>query len=287
MLRRLPLVVGLSTLLPWNLYCQPPKDSPAFEVASVKVAVPDTLPATVHGRGRFSGGPGTGEPGQFAALGVSLKYLIRYAYNFEDFQYQVESWMEDRTYDVVAKVPAGATPEKLRHMLQRLLNERFHMQVAHQPKSLTTYELLVAKGGPKLTPSRFDKDTPASTEHPTLKRDAEGIPMLPADSGPMWQSGIYGRQVVLLTNRDSLPYLADILSRNLKAPVVDRTGLEGLFEYRLHYELEGLPSPPGGSAPAPTMFTALEDQLGLKLEQHKQSVDVFVVTKADKIPTPD
>ena len=96
-------------------------------MASVKVAKPDELPARVHGRGRFSGGPGTSDPGQFAALGVSLKYLVRYAYNFEEFQYQVEPWMEDRTYDVVAKVPAGATPEELRGMLQRLLNERFPM----------------------------------------------------------------------------------------------------------------------------------------------------------------
>jgi hypothetical protein len=161
MLRRLLLIASLSI----PLCGQSPKASPAFEVASVKVAKPDELPRTVHGRGRFSGGPGTSDPGQFAVLGVSLKYLVRYAYNF-----------------------------------------------AH---------------------------------------------------------------------------LADILSRNLKAPVVDRTGLQGLFEFRLHFEQEGLPSPPADAAPAPTMFAALEDQLGLKVEQHKQSINVFVVTKADKIPTPD
>jgi len=194
--------------------------------------------------------------------------------------------MEDQTYDVVAKLPAGAAQEEFRGMLQRLLTERFHIEVAHESKSMTTYDLVVAKSGSKLTPSKFDKDAALAAKPPIEKRDAEGIPTLPPDAGPWRQFGVFGRQAVVLTNHSTVEHLTLYLSRNLKAPVNDRTGLQGFFEYRLHYEPEGLPPAPA-AVPGPTMFGALESQLGLKLEEHKQSVDVLVVTKADRIPTPN
>jgi uncharacterized protein (TIGR03435 family) len=261
-----------------------------FEVASVKISsASDNLPGPQHGFGRQSGGPGSSTPGQYTATGISLKnILFGSAYRFDDYQYVAPSWMANSLIDVAVKVPPGITRDQFMVMLQNLLIERFRIEFHHEQREHNSADLVIAKGGLKMKPSKFDENAqpnpgpgPGGTFH--LERNSEGFPVIPADSGPMtFGTGMNG-QFVLVTNRSTVKQLVDTLSRNLHLPIVDKTGLTGTFAFLLHF------APEGASAPetldvAPTPFDALQSQLGLKLELHKALVDVLVIDRAEKTP---
>jgi len=262
-----------------------------FEAASVKSSA-DTTPGPARGFGRWSGGPGTTSPGQFTAVGISLKnILLRDAYQLQDFQYQALPWMDNEIYDIVAKVPPGITTEQFHVMLQNLLIERFKIESHHEPRSRTSGELVVAKGGSKLTPSKFDPNAPMEAGTPHLMRDPDGIPSLPADSGPrplMIVPVTTRPEIAMVTNRSTIANLVRLLSGNLHLPIVDKTGLQGEFAFTLHFKPEGMASRTADSAAAelgpPNVYDALQGQLGLKLETHKENIDVLVIDKAEKAP---
>jgi uncharacterized protein (TIGR03435 family) len=256
-----------------------------FEVASIKEStVSLSLPA--RGFGRYSGGPGTTSPGQFSVIGVSLKKALQNALNLPDFQYVAPSWMDERIFDIVAKVPPGATREQFHAMLQNLLIERFQIVVHHEQRSTDVYDLTIAKGGPKMKPSPYGNDVP--WVHPMMKRDADNIPIPQEDAGPYSSFGPFpasGGQVGALSTRGSIQDLLTGLSRNLEIPIIDKTGLSGNFVYRLHYRPLDYPADSAAEfGPAPGPFDALETQLGLKLAKHKGSIDVLVIDSAEKVP---
>ena len=277
-----------------------------FEVASVKVSTAtDNLPPQIHGFGRQSGGPGSTTPGQFTATGISLKNLLfRDAYQFKEYQYVALPWMEKETYDVVAKVPPDISRDQFRVMLQNLLIERFQIEFHHEQRDATTYDLVVAKGGLKMKPSKFAPDTPLApgpgrggSIH--MDRDADGFLKIPDDAGPMSFATGMNFQAVMITNKGSIKQLIEYLSRNLNLQITDKTGLSGDFAYLLHYAPNNatmparagsaaLPNDAAGSGAdvdvAPTIFGALQSQLGLKLDPHKSPIDVLVVDKAEKTP---
>jgi uncharacterized protein (TIGR03435 family) len=237
--------------------------------------------------------------------GISLKNLLfRDAFNLVEYQYTALPWMEKEIYDVVAKVPPGATRDQFRVMLQNLLIERFKIELHHEQREMTSYDLVVAKGGLKMTSSKFDENAPPQPSAGSggslhMEWDADGFPVIPASYGPMTLGmGVKG-QLVWVTNRASIQQLIDMLSRNLKVPIADQTGLKGNFACLLHFTNGGPAASGGGSAAvasdtpgaaaldldvAPTVFTALPSQLGLRLEPHKRPIDVLVIDKAEKTP---
>ena len=272
-----------------------------FEVASVK---PSEAPeGPIPGFGRAIGGPGSNSPGQFTSTGMSLRRLLfQIAYNFKDYQYAAPAWMDKERYDVVAKVPPGITRDQFRVMLQNLLIDRFKITSHHEQREVTMYDLVVVKGGPKMKPSTVDPKAalagpgPGGSLH--LERDADGFPAIPAGSGPMTLGTGANGQSVLVTNKSSMEQLVDQLSSNLNQPVIDKTELKGDWAFLLHYAAAGsapnrnwtaASSDAPGVSPldidvAPTLFTALQSQLGLKLEQRKGPVDVLVIDYAEKTP---
>ncbi len=234
-----------------------------FEVASVKTASPDA-------RGiRCTGGPGTSDPGSLRCENYSLSFLVMMAYNLRGFQLIAPSWMDSARYDVAAKMPPGTDARQFELMQQRLLAERFGLQVHFEKKESTVYELTVAKGGAKLKDSDPAAEKPAAAWMPPL-------------SGPPRRTKAH-----VTRKGDTIADLANFLSNQLWQPVTDATGLGGRYDYELSFVME-----PGGRAAGPdsepefgiTLMDAVREQLGLRLEKKKGPSPVLVVDHAEKTP---
>src|ERR1017187_586637 len=145
-----------------------------FDVASVKPAAPiagNTI------RVMMRGGPGSSDPGQITYTNVSLKNVLMNAYGVKDFQISGPGWLDSERYDIVAKVPRGATKEQSKVMMQNLLAERFKLALHREKKDLPMYALVVGKNGPKLTESVEDPAVAAAMREPTVGKD--GFPVMP------------------------------------------------------------------------------------------------------------
>ena len=158
-------------------------------------------------------------------------------------------------------------------MLQNLLAERFHLAVHHETKELQGYELVTGRGGPKLKPSTETGPDVQPTEAP--KTDANGFPQLSAP-GLVMMEAVRGKAVVsLLTARaQPLSALVEMLSKEFRLPVVDKTGLPAKFDFTLEFAPQ-----------APDLISAVPQQLGLLLEPKKIPTDIVVIDRADRIPT--
>jgi bla regulator protein BlaR1 len=223
----------------------------AFDVASIKPSKPGT-------RG-FSINPLPG--GRFTTSNTTLKMLISTAYRIYDFQVSGgPNWLDSYRVDIQAKADAGAKPEQLRAMLQKLLADRFGLGVHRETRELPTYALVVAKSGPKIQQSK----------------DAEGTP----------EFRVFMRSRIT-AKRASLSLLTEALAMLLSRPVSDKTGLQGGFEYKLEWtpdqsQTRGNDDPLPPDPDRPSIFVALQEQLGLKLESQKGPVEIIVIDRAEK-----
>lgn len=246
---------------------------PAFDVVSIKQDKSDSRMIRV--RNTTDG---------YSASNISLKMLLQAAYGIrEDLISGVPNWGESARYDIDAKV-AGSdvdalkklSSEQRRAMLKPVLEDRFKLKVHTETKEMPVYELVVAKGGPKLKEA-----TPGDTYANGIK-GPDGV----ARGGMMRMGrGQVTGQAIPITS------LIDILSRQLQKTVIDKTGLTGKYDLELNWTPEegeggGLGPPPAGSpqrtepapdASGPSIFTALQEQLGLKLQSTKGPVETLVV----------
>jgi uncharacterized protein (TIGR03435 family) len=240
--------------------------APSFEAALVK---PSPLDSRV--RPTMQGGPGTPDEGRITWRNVTLLSAILRAYDVQSYQVAGPDWLSLRRYEIVAIIPPGATAEQFREMLRSLLAERFDLAIHHAAREFQGYELAVAKNGPKLTVSAPAPDGP-------------GLEMI---------EGVRGKSVItkLTARAQPLSALVSLLSREFRLPVVDRTGLTGLFDFRLEFA----PQPPGALPPAspdhlpeaddsaPNLVTAVQ-QLGLRLTPARIPLDVLIVDHANPVP---
>jgi len=310
-------------------FAQTAQNSPSFEVASVKPAAP------IAGNGiriMMRGGPGSSDPGQITYSNVTLKDVLTNAYGVKRFQISGPGWLDSERYDIVAKLPRGATKAQFMAMLQNLLAERFKLALHWEKKDLPMYALVVAKNGPKLKES-VDEPAPKEGDAPKaggpaadgplagaamrrLPMGQDGFPVLPAGSGGRGATAVMlmNGNARMTANRQSMAGLAEMLSGQLELPVVDMTGLTGKYDFTLSFAPEGLvgmglpgglpPPPPNAPAPgeglpgmpsasapdaqsSPNLFTALQEQLGLKLEQRKGPVDLLVIDHLERTPIED
>jgi uncharacterized protein (TIGR03435 family) len=305
---------GLVVFTSCAAWAQTAENSPAFEVASVKPAAPIVGNRIMVG---MRGGPGTPDPGQITYNNVTVKGVLTTAYGVKGFQISGPGWLDSERYDIVAKLPRGSTKEQLMVMLQNLLAERFKLTLHREKKDLPMYALVVGKNGPKLKESVEDAapkgggtaDDPAGAMGPpTVDRD--GFPVLPpAAAGRTAVSlALMNGNVRMTASKQPMSGLAEDLSRQLDLPVVDMTGLTGKYDFTLYFSPEGLAGmrlpgglppnapPPGEGGPgtpmagapdaqsSPNLFTALQEQLGLKLEQRKGPVELLVIDHLEKAP---
>lgn len=261
-----------------------------FEVASVK---PSAAVRPYNGVffGPPRGGPGTRDPEQVTWSYATLKGVLMKAYDVKAYQVSGPGWLDTERYDIAAKVPAGATKDQVNEMWQNLLAERFGVTLHHQSRQFQVDELVVAKGGPKLRESVEDD---ANAEGPP-KMDKDGKLSSPGMVN-LLTNGPNGVSVHSMAKAQPLSRLTAMLGNQLKRPVVDKTGLNGKYDFDLEFaaDPDSLPSQPPGQPgpgpadnavePGPDLIAALQKQLGLRLVRSKAELDVLVIDKAEKVP---
>jgi uncharacterized protein (TIGR03435 family) len=219
---------------------------PAFEVTSVKVA---------HG-----GLPKVdADPGRLTINDESIEVLIKLAYGLREYQFVGPEWLHTERYDITATTVSPQPRSVQLAMLRSLLKDRFKLAIHHELKQLRAYVLIVGKNGDKL--KRIDEKLPIPFELYSNFR------MVPTPGGATELHGYA-----------SLGLLSDFLSRLVDRPVLDRTGIVGSFEIRLLCAIEGFP----GFENSPSVFQALQSQLGLRLEPRISQVEVTIVDHVER-----
>jgi uncharacterized protein (TIGR03435 family) len=269
----------------------------AFEAASMRYAAmpPGGVSATRQG------GPGTNDPERLTYRSVPLKNILLNAYGLKDFQLSGPGWIGTERYDINAKIPPGATQEQFNIMMQNLVTERLRMAVHRETKDFSAYTLVVGKGGLKMKESDMSAIAPPQQQDgpPKLGRnqlDANGFPQLPAGRRDLVGYESYGHNRFTGV-QISPPGLATFLENQIGRPVADATGLTGKYDFKLDFSKDGLmgamalagpqPRPGPNDDPndtGPIIFSAVQDQLGLKLEEKKLPFDVLVIDRLEKMP---
>jgi len=225
---------------------------PAFEAASVKYLPPPPGSSISTG-----GGPGTSDPERWFCSNVSLKSLLVNAFEVQGRMIEAPAWTETERYEVIAKVPAGASKGDIAPMVRGMLTERFHMVWHRAQHTIPVYEMRRVAGAPALTPSESA-----------------------ADSFRFNDSGSTREMVV---KGISPTGLAGYLSGQMDRPVVDKTGLSGVFDIRVQYPKAEADAESRGYA----LRAAARDQVGLEFRSGMAAVDVIVIDRIDMIPTPN
>jgi uncharacterized protein (TIGR03435 family) len=255
----------------------------AFEVATVKPSAPVPPTGGVY-FGPQRGGPGTSDPELITWTYPTLRTLFLSAYELNTFQLKGPDWIDTQRYDIVAKVPAGATKDQVKVMWQKLLNERFGVVLHHETKEFQVEELVVDKSRSKLKETDWDSASPLPEGPPQMdgkggvKTPGQVLTIFPLDSGVRMH--IVGRA-------QPVAQLMGTFTNTLRRPVLDKTGLLGRYDYTLDFVVEGAgPAAARGNAdePAPDLTTAVQQQLGLRLVPGKAMLDVLVIDKAEKVP---
>lgn len=281
------LIVSCMALAVGSASSQESSKSLSFEVASVKPAAPselDRMAGFPNGPPvemmRFRGGPGSKSPGRIDYVGVTLKMLLKRAYDVPAEQILGPGWLDTERYDIAATLPPETNAEQLRSMLQQLLTERFQIYTHRESKSLPVYFLLVAKNGPKLQPARKLPEYKDDEErNAAMKKNA--MESLQAMRANMNSGAPHYRRSFGLA-RATMGKLAETLSSHVDHTVIDKTHLDGVYSFDLKWNPEGAMQP--GDAPGPSIFTAVEEQLGLKLQRGNEERQLLVIDKAEKSP---
>lgn len=197
---------------------------------------------------------GGGGAGRLTFDNISLRNCITFAYGIPDgreYELSGPDWLADEMFDIVATFRPGTLRPAIQAMTQRMLADRFGLQVHYETKELQTYVLTVAKGGPKLKP------------HTSAEENAF----------------IYSEERVVF-RAFGMAGLADRLSSpffHLDRPVIDHTDLKGSFDFTLNWSAK---DPIG-----PSLFTAIEEQLGLRLATEKVPARILIVDNVNREPT--
>ena len=271
-----------------------------FDVASVKAAaVPGGLSlmeggriAATKGSGvaipRNTGGPGTEDPGRIHYPLITLKELLRRAW---DSYYEIDcpGWLESQTVTVDATMPPETTKGQFQEMLRNLITERFALKYHAGKKEITGYSLVIDKNGPKLKESADQGEAEYARPRPPTGRDSYGFPVYPPSAGKMMGTTQTGDRSQIFAQQITLQSLASSLSSELKTTVTDATGLTAKYDFKLSYASpEPLAWPKGkpeGLEPVPDIFSAVRSQLGLRLDRKAVTVEIFVVDHMEKTPS--
>lgn len=232
--------------------------NPGFEVATIKPSNPDTPGQSIL--------VGRGGSNLFTTTNTTLSDLITFAYGIHVRQVTGgPGWLETEKYDITAKPDQAGIPNatQVRTMIQKLLAERFQLAFHRDKKELSAFTITVAKTGPKLTKSETGGNLPGF--------------------------GGRGPGSIIVQNSTMEEFAGFLQARILDRPVVDQTGLAGKFTFTLSWRPDQLAAPGPNAPPLPAdlesrsdLYTAIQEQLGLKLEATKAPVEVFVIDRVEK-----
>jgi uncharacterized protein (TIGR03435 family) len=230
---------------------------PTFEVATIKPSQPDER------RLFFVNGT------RLQTTGTSVVDLMTFAYSVHQAQVSAEpAWIRTDRYDVVMQpdLAGRASTAQMRVIMQQLLADRFHLQVHHASKELDVYAIVPSKRGPHLTPTTPEE----STENTAVGGSAPGM---------------------MEARNATVAEFANLMNRymQLEWPVVDDTHIPGKFDFKITWIPDTLqpgatPPPPArnDSPPAPDLFAAMDQQLGLELKARREPTDVLVIDRVEK-----
>lgn len=254
----------------------------AFEVASVR--------PNKTGDGRVMVGVQPG--GRFNATNVPVRLLLRQAFNVQEFQIVGgPDWIASDRFDVIAKAPDGVefTGDVMRLMLRSMLADRFKLAVHNESRDMPVYALMKSRSdgklGPKLSPAAVDCAT-------VMQGRRGGPPPAPPQPGQKLECGLMIGPGRMNVGGMPMSNFVTSLAPQVGRIVLDKTELTGNYDFELTYAPEVLGSvggPPllnGGPVPvdpnAPNLFTALQEQLGLKLDSQRGPVDVVVIDRIEQ-----
>jgi uncharacterized protein (TIGR03435 family) len=242
-MKKVALSVAMATL---TLAQTPgPEKRAEFEVVSIK--------PSATGDGSFTYDFPLG--GRFSGSNLTIHNLLRIAYDLQDYQISGgPAWMTSVGFDIQARAATGTGEvprEQLLQMVQALLADRFQLALHRETRQLPVYVLVVGKAGPRLQPADSSVGRPVA------------------------------RLGQLIVQKMSMTRLANILAFDLKRPVRDETALQEEFAFTLEWT-PGLGESDAGPSSRPSLFTAVQEQLGLKLELGKGPVEVFVVDHVER-----
>jgi uncharacterized protein (TIGR03435 family) len=250
--RRIPALLGILACAAVDIRAQDVKRA-EFEVASFKPSPPaqgDTI--VINGLGTFRGG-------RLTFSNASLNDLLKYAYGMtSDAQLAGPEWITSKAvrFDIEALAPVDTPRDRLALMLQALLADRLRLVAHHEQRELRYLSLTVGKDGPKMR---------AAEEHPA------------ADTA----YNVAGR---IARNRISMPQLALLIARFERQPVINATGLDGFYEVELEWVPGDLSAAPTDTPAGPSIYNAVQSQLGLKLEARRGPLDVLVIDSVQRVP---
>ena len=266
---------------------------PSFEVASIK---PNKSGGGMIGI-RFPG------VGQFNVINMPLREMIRFAYDVQPLQIEGGAdWINSERFDIIAKAEGRPTMLQVHAMLRSLLAERFALKLHKETREMPIYELVVARADKRLgaqlqpatsecRPVRVPNGAPKPPPPPPGGPGPEAIPA--SDDGTDMRCGaLFGPGFITL-RQFTMERFAHDLTMIARRVVVNKTGLDGRYDIDVEFAPEFRPAPPPGApeiaaAPSdgPSMFTAIQEQLGLKLESARGPVEVFVIDAVQR-PDPD
>lgn len=304
------MLVSMNRLAAFALMACGLSAQPRFEVASVKPSAPNAPPGSMNG-GPLGPGPfnqGEHNPDRIRWTNVRLLRVIQVAYDFPVADISGPDWLASQGYDILATVPTATSEGDFRLMLQNLLAERFKLIVHRGTRQVSGFALEVAKGGPKITPSKGaaalatavadsdSKPSPAreqalqymATRTPAFNAlvsiDENGYPM-PRPGNPTFPPGAGFSVTIVVNGRNRstalnmpMPEVAKFLGNLAGGPAEDHTGLSGKYDVHLEYVADPT------ADPGPTVADAVEQQLGLKLTPLKIPVSTLFIDHAEKIP---
>jgi len=204
-------------------------------------------------------------PDGFIATDATVQLLILQSYQLLPYRLSGgPGWLATERFDINAKADRRITDDEKRAMVRALLEDRFKLKIRRETHDVRTYALVRAYSDGRLGPN--------------LKKSACQQPC-----------GVIGGFSLLISNGMDMRTLAQRLEPTMGTPVADQTGLDGLFEWRLQFSADSAPGTPAQFATesqAPSIFTALQEQLGLKLEPRRGPVETFVIDSVER-PTSD
>jgi uncharacterized protein (TIGR03435 family) len=260
---------------------------PSFEAAAVKPSISGDNRVAILGQ------PG----GRFVATNATLKMLMGVAYRVRDFQISGgPSWVATERWNIEAKAEEGSippptglpdptVPNPLMLMVQSLIEDRFQLKMHSETKELPVYELVIAKSGSKM---KLSEDQ--SPFRPPERGSPPPSP--PQRGGPTLRGSMRFGRGELEANGVPLFNFIQALSQPLGRPVIDKTGLKGLYDIQLQWTPElgqgpvvsggPEPPPPPPDSSGPSIFNAIQEQLGLRLESAKGPVEIWVIDSVQK-----
>jgi uncharacterized protein (TIGR03435 family) len=202
------------------------------------------------------------DPGRITYTNVSLRDALMSAYDAKDYQISGPDWLKTDRYDIVATAPGAVSDDAMKLMLQKLLIARFRMTVHREKRELPVYAMVVGRNGSKL----HEAETPGRSN---MRMNGGGV---------IFTS---------VTVQELIDYMSRLRSAEMDRPIIDSTGLKGRYDFTVNLfgTQEEMMAAVGKGDFGSSIFTLIQEQLGLKLEPQKLPLDMVVIDKAERVPT--